>query len=64
MRKNQAFYKTRVGQRSLHHSSLLEETLLSLKKREFLVQLQPKVRLDSGRLVGVEALVRKRDAGG
>ncbi len=62
--EKQAFYKTRVGQRSLHHSSLLEETLLSLKKREFLVQLQPKVRLDSGRLVGVEALVRKRDAGG
>lgn len=62
--EKQAFYKSRVGRKSLHHPSLLEETLLSLKNREFMVQLQPKVCLDSGRLVGAEALVRKRGAKG
>lgn len=62
--EKQAYYKSRLGRKSLHHSSLLEETLLSLKNREFMVQLQPKVCLQTGRLAGAEALVRKRNARG
>lgn len=58
--EKQSYYKSNLGKRPLHHSALLEETLQSLENGEFLVYLQPKVCLESGRLGGAEALIRKR----
>lgn len=58
--EKQSYYKSNLGKRSLHHSSLLEETLQSLEHGEFIMYLQPKVSLGSGSLCGAEALIRKK----
>lgn len=62
--EKQSYYKDNLGRRPLHRSSVLEETLRSLERREFLIHLQPKVCLKTGAPGGAEALVRRRDRDG
>lgn len=62
--EKQAYYRNNLGRRPLPHSSVLEETLRGLERGEFLIHLQPKVRLESGAIGGAEALIRKRDRNG
>ena len=62
--EKQSYYKNTLGKRTLHHSSIMEETLRGLDHGEFLVHFQPKISLKSGELGGAEALIRKLDHNG
>lgn len=62
--EKQSYYKSNLGKRPLHHSSIMEETLRELEQGQFLVYFQPKISLKSGELGGAEALIRKRGLDG
>lgn len=57
-RNNCKFFEQRMNDRAVERQSIEAELRLALKRREFLLYYQPKVDLASGRVLGVEALLR------
>lgn len=60
----QSYYKSNLISDYNRSIVLTRELLESIGRGDFVVYLQPKVELDSGRLTGAEALVRKQNADG
>lgn len=60
----QSYYKSNLISDYNRSIVLTRELLESIARGDFVVYLQPKVELDSGRLTGAEALVRKQNADG
>jgi len=57
-RNNYQFYKTEMN-RNVHERLALESDLLAaIEREEFLLHYQPQIDMGTGRLIGVEALVR------
>lgn len=56
--KNYAFYDETMREKELREQTILDNMTSALARGEFEVFLQPKVEIKTGRLIGVEALVR------
>ncbi|MBV9826103.1 MAG: EAL domain-containing protein [Alphaproteobacteria bacterium] len=57
--RNQHHFHTSELDRAVHDRVIIDEDLRgAIKRRELVVYYQPQVSLDSGRIIGVEALVR------
>lgn len=54
------FYKESFQDSVLRKEELIGQVDLSIKNRDFIIYLQPKVRLGDSRIVGAEALIRWR----
>jgi diguanylate cyclase (GGDEF)-like protein len=52
------FFEPGMNARALQRESIAANLLNALERREFIVHYQPKIELQSGRITGVEALVR------
>jgi diguanylate cyclase (GGDEF)-like protein/PAS domain S-box-containing protein len=52
------FYESRLDQNTPEQLALMQELAAGIRNGELVLHYQPKVALDSGRVVGVEALVR------
>lgn len=63
-RNRYTFYTHAMGQVSSKYSRIEAEIRSALKEERFELWYQPKVNLDSQRLVGAEALIRMRDQAG
>ena len=59
-RNNCKFFEQRMNDRAVERQSIEADLRLALKRQEFVLYYQPKVDLASGRVVGVEALIRWR----
>lgn len=57
--EKQRYYSTRLTGRGSHRSNLSKALLREIGEGRFVVYLQPKVRIKTGELCGVEALVRR-----
>jgi diguanylate cyclase (GGDEF)-like protein/PAS domain S-box-containing protein len=57
-RDNRQFFKQDLNQRAMKRQSLEDGVRHALARDEFSVHYQPKVNLDTGEVVGVEALIR------
>jgi diguanylate cyclase (GGDEF)-like protein/PAS domain S-box-containing protein len=57
-RDNRQFFKRDLNLRAVKRQSLEESMRHALEREEFSVHYQPKVNLESGEIVGVEALIR------
>ncbi|MEE8511742.1 MAG: EAL domain-containing protein [Acidiferrobacterales bacterium] len=57
-KNNYQFYTTEMNTRSVGQLNLESALRRGLERREFLIHYQPQVDLQSGRIVGVEALIR------
>lgn len=55
-----AFYDGELRSRLLEEQFIREQMHTALAERQFVVYLQPKVEMSSGRIVGAEALARWR----
>lgn len=53
-----AFFSRELEQSVIEHNELLQEMHLALNEKEFLIYFQPKINCKTGKLVGVEALIR------
>lgn len=62
--EKQSYYKSSLVSDYNRNTMLTRELLESIGRGDFVVYLQPKVRLESGCLTGAEALVRKQNADG
>lgn len=62
--EKQSYYKSNLISDYNRNIVLTRELMESIERGDFVVYLQPKVALDSGRLTGAEALVRKQNADG
>jgi len=58
-----ACYETEMTDRLVEHRSMQEKLSKALERDEFFLVYQPQVNLDSGRVIGVEALLRWRHDG-
>lgn len=58
--KRLAYYDDSMRRRMLTEQKILDTMVGSLLREEFLVYLQPKVQLGTGKVIGAEALVRWR----
>lgn len=59
-KNNFQFYTTELAVRAEQQFSLESELRLAIERNEFLLLYQPKINIASGKLVGVEALIRWR----
>jgi diguanylate cyclase (GGDEF)-like protein/PAS domain S-box-containing protein len=57
-RNNYQFFKADMNARTLERQSLEVDLRLALKERQFVLHYQPKMSLETGAIMGVEALVR------
>jgi diguanylate cyclase len=57
-RDNRQFFKRDLNLRAVKRQALEDSMRHALEREEFSVQYQPKVNLESGEIVGVEALIR------
>jgi len=57
-RDNRQFFKRDLSQRAVKRQSLEDSVRHALDRQEFSVHYQPKVNLETGGIVGVEALIR------
>jgi diguanylate cyclase (GGDEF)-like protein/PAS domain S-box-containing protein len=57
-RDNRQFFKRDLNQRAMKRQSLEDSMRHALEREEFSVHYQPKVNLENGEIVGVEALIR------
>jgi diguanylate cyclase (GGDEF)-like protein/PAS domain S-box-containing protein len=57
-RDNRQFFKRDLNQRAVKRQSLEDSMRHALEREEFSVHYQPKVNLENGEIVGVEALIR------
>jgi len=57
-RDNRQFFKRDLNLRAVKRQSLENDVRHALEREEFTVHYQPKVSLETGRIVGVEALIR------
>lgn len=58
--EKQIYYGNVISERNSYHEALAREFVRDIERGAFEVYLQPKVRLDTGRTEGAEALVRKK----
>ena len=57
-RNNCKFFEQKMNDRAVERQSIEADLRLALKRQQFVLYYQPKVDLASGRIVGVEALIR------
>ncbi|MBC7455131.1 MAG: EAL domain-containing protein [Massilia sp.] len=57
-RNNYAFFKQEMNARAVQRQGIEARLRRALQRQEFVLHYQPKVNLESGQLVGVEALIR------
>ncbi|MCW8918599.1 MAG: EAL domain-containing protein [Gammaproteobacteria bacterium] len=57
-RNHYQFYEQEINEASFHHLKLENQLRFAIEREEFFVLYQPKIDLRSGRVCGVEALVR------
>lgn len=57
-RNNHRFYSAQMGAGSLERMLLESELRRAIEQDEFVLQYQPKVNIETGEIIGVEALVR------
>jgi diguanylate cyclase (GGDEF)-like protein len=57
-RNNCKFFEQKMNDRAVERQSIEADLRLALKRQEFMLYYQPKIDLASGRVVGVEALIR------
>ncbi|OGB27251.1 MAG: hypothetical protein A3I66_10050 [Burkholderiales bacterium RIFCSPLOWO2_02_FULL_57_36] len=57
-RNNYRFYSAQMGAGSLERMTLESELRRAIEQNEFILHYQPKANIESGKIVGVEALVR------
>jgi diguanylate cyclase (GGDEF)-like protein/PAS domain S-box-containing protein len=62
-RNNFQFFKAEMNQKSVERQSLESSLRHALERKEFLLHYQPKVDLDTGEIMGVEALLRWQHPG-
>lgn len=62
--EKQSYYKATLASDYNRNIMLARELLEAIGRGDFVVYLQPKVDLDSGLLIGAEALVRRQNADG
>jgi diguanylate cyclase (GGDEF)-like protein/PAS domain S-box-containing protein len=59
-RNNYQFFKPDMNFRAVERQSLENDLRHALKRQEFVLHYQPKINLETGSIIGVEALVRWR----
>lgn len=57
----QGYYRSQMGEKGSHRSGLSKELLQEIADGRFVVYLQPKIKMNSGKVCGAEALVRRLD---
>ncbi len=62
-RNNYKFFEQRMNDRAVQRQSTAASLRRALERREFVLHYQPKTQLASGRMVGVEALIRWQHPG-
>ena len=62
-RNNYKFFEQRMNDRAVQRQSTEASLCRALERREFVLHYQPKTHLASGRMVGVEALIRWQHPG-
>lgn len=60
----QTYYGIQISEISNYHANLSKELIREISEGCFVVYLQPKIELKTGKITGAEALVRRRDVSG
>ncbi|MZQ74552.1 MAG: EAL domain-containing protein [Peptoclostridium sp.] len=53
-----AFYSQQMQEKNLKHIDMINQLRRAIENEEFLLHYQPKIHLESGRIIGAEALIR------
>ena len=56
-------FQSAMREHSAHRAQTIKELNLAVKQNDFVLHYQPQIELDSGKLIGVEALLRWNDGG-